>query len=70
MKSIIKQWKAETPKVAKYIRNVAGGLSAALGTLKASGVDTPDWLDDSIAYMIFISALIMLIAGTKEKKTK
>ena len=70
MKSLIKQWKAETPKVAKYIRNVAGGLSAAFGTLKASGIDTPVWLDDSIGYMIFISALIMLIAGTKEKKTK
>ena len=70
MKSLIKQWKAETPKVAKYIRNVAGGLSAAFGTLKASGIDTPVWLDDSIGYIIFISALIMLIAGTKEKKTK
>lgn len=70
MKSLIKQWKAETPKVAKYIRNISGGLATALGTLKASGVDTPSWLDDSIGYIIFISAIIMLIAGTKEKKVK
>ena len=70
MKSLWAQWKAETPKVAKYIRNVSGGISSAFITLKASGVDTPSWLDDSIGYIIFIFAIVMVISGTKEKKTK
>ena len=70
MKSLWAQWKAETPKVAKHIRNVRDGISSALITLKASGVDTPSWLDDSIGYIIFIFAIVMVISGTKEKKTK
>lgn len=66
---------AETPPLAKWIRNVAGTISAALptawGILIATGIEPPEWFENSVGYMIFISALITLAAGTKEvKKSK
>lgn len=72
IKSIIRQWKAETPKVAKWIRNISASLSAGLPslwlTLKATDANIPIWFSDSIEYIVFITAIITLIAGTKEKK--
>lgn len=67
-----RQWKGETPPIAKWIRNIAGALTAVLPTawyfLKETGIATPEWFEQSVGYMIFISAVITLAAGTKETK--
>jgi|WetSurMetagenome_2_1015567.scaffolds.fasta_scaffold284361_3 hypothetical protein len=72
IKDLPRQWKAETPKVAKWIRNVAGTLTVVLptawGVLSATGIGMPDWFNHSIGYIILGSAVIAGVAGTKEKK--
>ena len=72
MKSLIKQWKAPTPFIAMWIRNVFGAISVtapiAYSTLMATNIQMPEVFTKYIGYIIFFSVLITGLAGTKEKK--
>ena len=68
-----RQWRAETPKIAKDIRNISGSLFVAIPGVWAviqnmPNIIIPAWVNDCILYATIISGLITLIAGTKEKK--
>jgi hypothetical protein len=72
MKSLIQQWKAPTPFIARWIRNVFGAISVAApiaySTLMATNIQMPEVFTKYIGYIIFFSVLITGLAGTKEKK--
>lgn len=74
MKSLIEQWKAPTPFIAKWIRNVFGALSIsvpiAYSALTAVGIEMPELFTKYVGYIIFFSVLITGLAGTKEKVEK
>lgn len=70
--SIIRQWKAETPIFAKYIRNIAGVIATAAPAAWASfslmGISLPEWFTSYVGLITFVAILITAIAGTKEVK--
>ena len=72
IKRFIRQWKAETPRWAKMLRNIFGVLSVSIpvayGSLSATNIQMPDMFTKNVGYIIFISVLITAIFGTKEKK--
>ena len=72
--SLKSQWQADTPPIAKSIRNLAGALTVGVpfmaGILTSSGVPVPEWFMNNLWVIISISALITGIAGTKECKEK
>jgi len=72
IKKVISDWSAETPKIAKFIRNIAGTLTVVLptawGILTATGIMLPMFINNIMGYIILISAIITGIAGTKTKK--
>ena len=72
IKDLPRQWRAETPKIAKRVRNIAAVLSAAIPgawlTFQEMGIALPGWVSDYIGYITLISLIITGIAGTKEKK--
>ena len=71
-KDVVRQWKAETPKVAKWIRNIAGIITAIVPSSWAAftlmSIQMPDWFNHSVGFITFSALLITGIAGTKEKK--
>lgn len=72
IKDIPRQWKAETPKIAKWVRNTFATLgSAALAfntAVTSISASTPSWYSDNIWFVIGGCAAIVVIAGTKEVK--
>ena len=72
IKDIPRQWRAETPKRHKQIRNIAGIITASVptvyGTLTMMHITNymPDWFNSSIGYVTFVAGLVTVIAGTKE----
>ena len=69
---IPRQWRAKTPRIAKYIRNVAAMAAAAVPivkeTLQSSGTEAPAWFTDNLWIFIVAFAVITVAAGTKEDK--
>lgn len=69
-KSIYHQWRNETPKVCKWIRNVAGIITAALPSVWMSftqmGIQLPDWFSQSWGWVCIISLTITGVSGCKE----
>lgn len=69
---IKRRWNAETPKLAKWIRNIAGTSSAGVlvvnGALTQSGVNVPPWFSNNLWWFIAIPAAITFFAGIREKK--
>jgi len=72
IKDLPRQWKAETPKVAKLIRNACGilgsSISSAYGYVVILNIDMPSWFGTAVGISVFICFLIFGAAGTKEKK--
>ena len=72
IKDLPRQWKAETPKIAKRIRNVAAVIStvvpAAWLTFQGMGIILPEWFVNNVGYITLASLIITGVAGTKEKK--
>jgi len=72
LKELVRKWKAETPIVAKCIRNIAGALSVGIPTawlaVKALDAPIPTFLSDNVVIITFVSVLITAIAGLKEKR--
>jgi len=71
-KAVAAKWKAETPILAKWIRNTSGAVLSAslfmLTQLGTSSVIVPAWFSQHIWYVIAISALGVGFFGTREKK--
>ena len=71
-KEIVRQWKAETPKVAKWIRNISGIITAVVPsawmTFNVMGILMPYWFSQNVGYITLAALLITGFAGTKEKK--
>lgn len=77
MKKIIKwfmnSWKSETPKLWKSARNAAAFITIAVPTL--AGISTtvpnitvPSWFTEYAWYLMAVSGLLTLYAGTRTKK--
>ena len=72
IKDLPRQWKAETPKLAKWIRNVAAAITAVVPTawltFQGMGITLPEWFVNHVGYITLISLIITGLAGTKECK--
>lgn len=70
IKDLPRQWKAETPRIAKWTRNVAGALgssiSAAYGYVTVLNIDMPHWFGTAVGVSVFVCFSIVGLAGTKE----
>lgn len=66
-------WKAETPKLSKWIRNVAGTVTTVMMILAGiSGIfptlNVPVWFSDYGWYIAGVAALITGFSGTRTVK--
>lgn len=72
IKDIPRRFKAETPKVFIWIRNICALIStvatAVNSKLIISGVTVPSWFTENIWYFIALPAVIAFFVQTKEKK--
>lgn len=75
MNIITKLWinfKADTPKIARRVRNIAAGISgcalAVMTALLAAQSQIPDWFNKIYPYMIGIPAAIAFISQFSSKK--
>ena len=72
IKDLPRQWKAETPRIAKWIRNISAVIAAAVPgawlTFQGMGITLPEWFVNHVGYITLASLIITAIAGTKEKK--
>ena len=72
IKDLPRQWKAETPKIYRWIRNIAAIITASVptvyGSLSMMHVTgyMPEWFNSSVGYITFIAGMITIAAGTKE----
>jgi len=69
---LIRRWRADTPGLAKAIRNIAGTITAivptAWVTFQGMGITLPEWFTNALGYITFASAIIAGIAGTRTKE--
>lgn len=75
MKIINKLWtkfKADTPKIAKWIRNISAGISgcalAIMTALLAAQSYIPEWFNRVYPYLIGVPAAIAFISQFSSKK--
>lgn len=75
MNMIQKLWrkfKADTPKIAKRVRNIAAGLSgcalAVMTALLAAQSDIPNWFNKIYPYLIGVPAAVAFISQFSSKK--
>jgi hypothetical protein len=73
IKDLPRQWRAETPRIAKWIRNIAGVLTVSIPPAYAivnnMGSEIPHFMSVGVTVITFVCSLIVTIAaGTKEKK--
>ena len=70
-KKLQADWCAETPILAKRIRNISATLATALpfaySAFKATSIQIPVWFSYSVGIMIFICTLIAGISGIQRK---
>lgn len=78
MNTIIKRlwasFKADTPKIAKRVRNIAAGISgcalAIMTALLAAQSPIPDWFNNIYPYLIGIPAAIAFISQFSSKENE
>ena len=72
IKDLPRQWRAETPRIAKLIRNISAVIATAVPgawlTFQGMGITLPEWFVNHVGYITLASLIITAIAGTKEKK--
>ena len=70
IKNIIEQWKGETPKMAKRIRNICATIAISFPsiwiTFQTMNIALPNMVSQIIGYVTLISLIVTGIAGTKE----
>lgn len=72
IKTLWLNFKADTPLIAKRVRNVAAGISgcalAVMTALLAAQSPIPDWFNKIYPYLIGIPAAIAFISQFSSKK--
>lgn len=67
-----KKFKADTPKIARWVRNVSAGISgcalAIMTALLAAQSNIPEWFTKIYPYLIGIPAAIAFISQFSSKK--
>ena len=71
-RDITRKWKAETPKIAKCIRNIAAAITSCFPTcytlIASNAITMPPWFSSWVGYTLFAASFItMVAAGTREK---
>ena len=70
-KELKRRWKADTPEIAKKIRNAAGVISAIVPSawiaFSAMGIILPEWFTNHVGYITLLSLIITGYAGLQEK---
>lgn len=68
--NIKEQWKGETPKIAKIIRNVCATISVSFPTMWVTfttmNIEMPKFVSDAVGAVTLAALIITAIAGTKE----
>lgn len=74
IRDLPRQWRAETPRMAKRIRNAAATIAAVVPgawlTFQGMGISLPAWFVNHVGYITLIALIITGAAGTKERKGK
>lgn len=69
---LISKFKADTPKIAKRVRNIAAGISgcalAIMTALLAAQSNVPEWFNKIYPYLIGIPAAIAFVSQFSSKK--
>lgn len=72
IKKLWANFKADTPKIAKVIRDIAAGISgcalAVMTALLAAQSNIPDWFNKTYPYMIGVPAAIAFISQFFKQK--
>lgn len=75
MEIVYKLWnkfKADTPKIAKWVRNISAGISgcalAIMTALLAAQSNIPEWFNKVYPYLIGIPAAIAFVSQFSSKK--
>lgn len=65
-------FKADTPRIAKRVRNIAAGISgcalAVMTALLAAQSQIPDWFNNIYPYLIGVPAAIAFVSQFSSKK--
>ncbi len=74
IKDLPRQWRADTPKVAKWVRNASATIAAVVPgawlTFQNMGISLPEWFVNHVGYITLAALLITGVAGTKERSKK
>lgn len=74
IKDLPRQWLADTPKVAKWVRNASATIAAVVPgawlTFQGMGISLPEWFVNHVGYITLAALLITGVAGTKERSKK
>lgn len=72
IKDLPRRWKAETPRVAKIIRNSAATIAAVVPgawlTFQGMNIALPECIVNNVGYITLAALIITGVAGLKEKK--
>ena len=74
IKDLPRQWRADTSKVAKWVRNASATIAAVVPgawlTFQGMGISLPEWFVNHVGYITLAALLITGVAGTKERSKK
>lgn len=72
LNKLLSKFKADTPKIARWVRNIAAGISgcalAIMTALLAAQSNVPEWFNKIYPYLIGIPAAIAFISQFSSKK--
>lgn len=72
LNKLLNKFKADTPKIARWVRNIAAGISgcalAIMTALLAAQSNVPEWFNKIYPYLIGIPAAIAFISQFSSKK--
>lgn len=72
LNKLLSKFKADTPKIAKWVRNISAGISgcalAIMTALLAAQSNVPEWFNKIYPYLIGIPAAIAFVSQFSSKK--
>jgi len=72
VRDLPRQWRAETPLIAKRIRNIAAIIATVVPgawlTFQGMSITLPSWFVNYVGYITLAALVITGVAGCKEKK--
>ena len=74
LERFLNAWNARTPKLWKFLRNLAGFITLAVPFLAGMSssipnITVPEWFTQYSWYLMAGAGLLTLFAGTRQKKT-